>query len=193
MTDAAPTKVSLGTFILSHSIWAVALVVALVLGNIALKEHDQRIAAQAQIKTSEATIAQLQTQISTTNAQAAAKVQTIVKIVHDLGPAPTPAQIVAAVPSLTDAPLNTRTIPGDSTDVEVTAIPFINFLVTAKTDEIELGACQANLTAETAITAQKNVEIAALKKKPSFLHRVGDVAKAVGVGIGVGLLIGGHL
>jgi hypothetical protein len=36
----------------------------------------------------------------------------------------------------------------------------------------------------------KDEQLKAVLKKPSFLHRLGNVAKAVGVGIGVGLLIG---
>lgn len=94
--------------LLSHAIWVVALVVALAIGHAWIGEHDARVVADAQIKTSETVIANLQQQILATNAAAAAKVQTIVKIVHD---AQTPAQQIAAIPQLSNIDLNARSIP----------------------------------------------------------------------------------
>jgi hypothetical protein len=176
-------------WILSHLIWLAAVGVALVVGHIALQEHDQRVLADATIKTSQATIANLESQIVTTNAQAAQKVQTVVKIVHDLGPTPTTGQVVASIPQLTDAPLNARPAADNPAQVSVDATPFLNLLAQAKTDSINLGACQSDLKNETAIAGQKDVEIAALKKKPSLLKRVKHIAEAVGVGIAIGLVL----
>lgn len=186
----ATAKVDIKTFLLSHAIWIVAILVALVIGHIALQEHDARVLAEAQIKTSEATVKNLQDQITATNAQAAQKVQTIVKIVHDLGPAPTPAQVVTAVPQIVgDIPLNARTIPNDPVDMSVAALPFLQFVQEAATDKINLAACKSDLTNETAIVTAKNVEITALRKKPSFFHRLTGIAKTVGIGIGIGILL----
>lgn len=176
-------------WLISHLVWIVGLAVALVLGHIALQEHDQRLIADQAIKVSEAKVSELQAQITATNAAAAQKVQTVVKIVHD---AQTPAQVVQAVPQLTDVPLNTRVAIDNPTQVSVDAQPFINLLGQAKTDAINLAACQSNLTAETAIVAQKQSEIVALKKRPSFWKRVAGTAKAVGVGIGIGVILGAH-
>ena len=176
-------------WLLSHLVWIVAVAVALVIGNIALKERDQRMQAEAAIKVSQTTIASLQQQISTTNAQAAQKIQVITKIVHDLGPTPTTGQIVAAIPQLTDAPLNARLIPNDPTDISVAAFPLVQLLQQSAIDKVNLGACQSDLKNETAISAQKDVQIAALKKKPAFLSRVKHVAEAVGIGIAIGLLL----
>ena len=177
-------------WILSHLIWVVAVAVALVLGHSYLVEHDARVVADAQIKVSEAAVATLQQQIAATNAAAAQKVVTITKIVHDVA---TPDEAVAAVPQLTDAPLNARTIPNNPIQISVDALPLIDLLGQAKIDKTNLDACTANLQSETAIVAAKQTEIVALKKKPSFLKRAAGVAKAVGVGIGIGLLISGHL
>ena len=188
----APSTVNLPTFLLSHAVWIVGIVVALVGFHVWVGEHDQRIAAEAAIKSSQATIATLQQQIATTNAQAAQKVQTIVKVVHDLGPAPTSAQIVAAVPQLTDAPLQARVIPNDPADISVASVPFVQFVQQAATDKVNLAACQNDLKNETAIAVQKDVQIAALKKKPAFFKRVTGVLKTVGIGIGIGIFIGAH-
>jgi hypothetical protein len=177
------------TWLISHLVWIVAIAVALVIGHVALGEHDARVKAEASIKASEATVASLQQQIAATNAQAAQKVQVITKVVHDLGPAPTTGQIVAAIPQLTDAPLNARTIPGDPTNISVAAFPLIQVLQQAATDHVNLGACQSDLKNETAISAQKDMQIAVLKKKPAFLTRVKHVAEAVGAGIIIGVLL----
>jgi hypothetical protein len=72
-------------------------------------------------------------------------------------------------------------------------LPLIDLLGQAKVDKTNLDACTVDLQNETAIVAAKQDEIVALKRKPSLLHRIGSVAKAVGVGIGVGLLISGKI
>lgn len=175
---------------LSHAVWIAAIAIALVMGNSLLAEHDARLLADAQIKVSETQIKDLQAQIVQTNAAAAAKVQVITKIVHDVQTAP---QAVAAVPQLTNVPLNARVAPDNPAQIAVDALPFVNLLAQAKTDSINLAACTDNLKSETAIVAEKQTEIVALKRKPRFWKRVEGTAKAVGIGIGVGLLISGHL
>src|SRR5208282_2865543 len=182
-------KTDVKTFVLSHLIWVVAIAVALVLGNITLKEHDARVVAEASIKVSQANIAALQQQITDRDAQLAQKVTVITKVVHDLGPAPTAGQIVAAIPQLTDAPLNARVIAGDNVNISVAAFPLIQVLQQAAIDHAANLTCQADLTDQKAVSVQKDAEIAALKKKPSFISRVKHVAEAVGVGIAIGLIL----
>lgn len=140
-----------------------------------LAEHDARQAAQAKV-------ADLQTQIAAVSAQAAQKVQVVTKVIHDLGPTPPPIQVVAAVPQLTDVPLNTRVVPDNSVDVQVAAEPLVQVLAQAKEDSINFKACQG-------VSTLKDQQIQALKKKPSFWHRAAGTAKAVGVGIGIGVVI----
>lgn len=178
------------TFLVSHLVWVVALAVALLVGHAWLAEHDARLAAETQIKTSEANVKNLTTQIATTNAAAVQKVQVITRVIHDVQ---TPAQAVAAFPQITDAPLNARVAPDNPAQVSVDAVPLAQALGECRIEKTDLDACQANLVAETAIVAEKTKEIATLKKPKSFFRRVGGTAKAVGIGIGVGLLLGAHL
>lgn len=178
-------------WIVSHLVWIVAVVVALGVGNIALQQYKQTLAVNAQLTVSEANVKSLQQQIATTDAQAAQKVQTIVKIVHDAPP--TPAGVVAAVPQLTDAPLNARVIPNDPVDVSVAAVPFLQFVAQAATDKVNLTACTSDLGNEKAIVTQKDVQIADLKKKPKFLKRVENAGKLIGVGVGIGIFLALHL
>jgi hypothetical protein len=176
-------------WLLSHLVWVVAVAVALVIGHIALQEHDQRVVAEAAIKVSELKVSDLQAQIKAADAAAATQVQAVTKVVHDLGSSPTVGQVVAAIPQLTNVPLNARVAVDNPAQVSVNAVPFVNFLAAAKIDQINLGACQADLKNETAISTEKDTQIAVLKKKPKFLTRVKHIAEAVGVGITIGLLI----
>jgi hypothetical protein len=176
-------------WILSHLVWVVGVSVALIIGRAALQDHDQRVLADAQIKTDQASIASLQKQIASTNSAAAQKVQTIVKIVHDVQ---TPAQAVPAIPKLTDVPLNARVLPDNPVQVGVDALPLIQILGQAKQDAVNLAACQSDLKNQQAIGAQKDDEIATLKKKPSLVHRIFEVAKVLGIGIGIGAVLGAH-
>jgi len=176
-------------WILSHTVWIAAVAIALVFGRAYIAEHDARVVADAAIKTAEANVTNLQQQIAARDAVAAQKVQVITKIVHDVA---TPAQAVVAIPQLTDVPLNARVSIDNPAQVSVDALPLVNILGQAKIDKTNLDACQADLKSEQGIIDAKQTEITALKKKPSFFKRVGTVAKTVGIGIGIGLLIGGH-
>lgn len=180
----------LETYAKTHLFYIVLIIVALFGAHYWLLEHDARVKADGVIKQQEAAVATLQQQIATNNAQAAAKVQTVIKIVHD---AMTPAQVVQAAPTLTDVPLHARVATDNPLQVSVDAQPFVQVLGQAKEDAINLAACKVDLTAETGIVAAKQNEIVALKKKPKFFNRVKGVAKAVGVGIGIGLLLSHHI
>jgi hypothetical protein len=177
------------TEVKTHLAYLVLIAVGIVGFHYWNAEHTQRIIAEQTIKASQQTIQTLQQQIVATNAQAAQKVQVITKIVHDLGPAPTPAQVVAVVPQLTNAPLNARVAVDNPAQVSVDAVPFATLLVQAATDHVNLAACTSNLTAETAIVAQKDVQIVALKKKPSFLKRVEHGLEIFGAGALVTIIL----
>lgn len=174
----------------THVFYIILIVMGLVGFRAWLQEHDDKVLAQQAVKQSDARVKDLQQQIVDTNAVAAAKVQTVVKIVHDVA---TPSQAVQAVPQLTNVPLNIRTVPDNPNQVAVDAVPFVQLLGQCKTDAINLGACTQNYNSCQAIVKEREAEIVVLKKKPNFMHRVLGVAKAVGVGVGIGVLLGGRL
>ena len=176
-------------FAMAHIMWIVIVAVSLFTLHAWVGEHDARLLASQQQKISEAQVKDLQAQIVAVNAAAAQKVQTIVKIVHDVQTAP---QAVAAIPQLTDAPLNARVAPDNPAQVSVDAVTLVETLGQCKIDKTNLDACQANLKNETAIVAQKDIEIKALKQPKSFFKRMTGAMKAVGIGVGIGLLLGAH-
>lgn len=176
----------LEAYVKTHLFYLVLIAGGVFGAHVWLQEHDARVKADGVIKQQEVLVTTLQQQIAANDAQAAAKVQTVVKIVHD---AVTPAQVVQAAPKLTDVPLNTRLAVDNPSQVSIDAVPFVALLGQAKVDAVNLAACTVDLKAETAIVAAKDTEIVALKKKPKFLRRVLGAAKAVGVGIGIGLLL----
>lgn len=180
----------LETYAKTHIFYIVLIIVAVCGAHYWLLEHDARVKADGVIKQQEAAVATLQQQIATNNAQAAAKVQTVIKIVHD---AVTPAQVVQAAPALTDVPLHARVSIDNPSQVSVDAQPLVQVLGQSKEDAINLAACKVDLNAETGIVTAKQSEIAALKKKPNFFNRVKAVAKVFGVGVGIGLLLSHHI
>lgn len=170
----------------THLFYIVILVLLVGGGKLWLSEHDARVQAENTVKASEVTVKTLQAQINNIPAQTAAKVQTIIKVVHD---AQTPAQVVAAIPTLTNIPLAVRAIPGNLVDVEVAAQPLMQLVGELKTSEVQLGACQQTDGLKDQQITQLQNTIKALQKKPKFLTRVKHVAEAVGIGVGIGFVL----
>lgn len=171
-------------YLKTHIVYVVVIAIGLIAFHSWLSEHDARLAADQTVKVSEARVADLQQQIAAVNAAAQKQVQVIVKQIEAVK---TPAQAIAAIPTLTSAPLNSRPAVDSPTAVTVEAIPLAQELASCKVDRINLTACTANLQTETAIVAQKDVEIVALKKKPGFWKRLLATVKTLGIGIGVGV------
>jgi hypothetical protein len=195
-TPAAPTSVTpksaipFSTFVSSHLVWVVAIAVGLIVGKVALQEHDQRVAAEAQIKVSQAAVVSLQKQIASNDAAAAQKVQVIVR---EVAAVKTPAQAISAIPTLTDAPLAPRAAPDNPSSIEVAALPLVKLLGECKTAEVHLAACTSDLTNEKAISGQKDNQIADLKRKPKLLVRLKHGAELIGTGLAIGLILAAHL
>lgn len=156
----------------THFTYVAIILIGVVCGRLWLKEHDVRVLAEQQVKVSEA-------QIKTLQAQAVTQVAALHTHVVAVKTVP---QAIAEIPELTNLPINARAVPDSRVDVTVAWQPLLASLEHGK-------ECDIQLTAETAIVAQKNVEITSLKKKPSFFSRVRHVAEAVGVGIAIGALI----
>lgn len=173
----------LKTYAKTHIFYIVVIVIGVVAFRTWLSEHDARMKADAAIQQAEITIKTLQDHQAATDAAATQKVQTVVKIVHD---ATTPAQVVTSLPQIDTqiaAQLNARQVPMSPADVQVNAAALIQVVGDLKTSQVQLGACQSNLADEKAIAAQKEIEIAALKKKPSFWARVKSHGKWAVAGI----------
>lgn len=180
---------NLKTFVLSHLVWVVIIVILAFAVHAWLVQHDARLQAEQQEKISEHVIEDLKSQMAEREAQRQKDVQIVTRIVHD---SKTPTQVVAAIPQLTDAPLNTRVIPGSPADVAVAAQPLVELLGQCKTDAINLNACQKDLADQTKITAQLETEKASWKKAAghhSFFGKVWGGAQKVGL-LGIGIALG---
>jgi hypothetical protein len=170
-------------WLLSHLVWIVAIAVGLLVGRVALREHDARVLSEAQVQASEKNVANLRWQIATTDKAAEQKAEVVTKIVHD---AVTPSEQIAALPQLSDVPLNARLVPALSPNgppqAAVDLAPLIQELGECKTAESNLGACKSDLQNEKAIASDKDTEITALKKKPKFFTRVKHGLELFGAG-----------
>lgn len=162
-----------------HVFYLALIAVGLIGGYSWLKEHDARLASDAQVKTAQGQIKQIQNQTK-------AQLQQVKTIVVQ---AKTPVQQVAAIPQLADVPLNARiapTLAPQAPAVTVDLQPLMTELVQCKECDLKLTQCQQ-------ISVEKDKEITALKAKPSFWHRVKVTSEVVGIGIGIGLAISGRL
>jgi hypothetical protein len=183
------------SFIEKHieAVLGLTLIGLLSLGFVAwVQEHDARIIAEQTVKTAQVQIDSLQKQQTATAALAQV---TIAALQKQAAKVTTPAQAVQALtapsaPQLTDVPLNIRAVPSLPDVVTVDALPLFQELDKCKQDAVALNACSTELKDQTAIDAQKDTQIKALKKKKGFWARVKkdviDTAVTVGIGAAIG-------
>lgn len=184
-------KTSVQGYILHHAFYLIIIAVGLVAGYSWLKEHDQRLLSDQQVKVSEARVQSLQSQIE---ANSVAAQQTIALLKKQAATVRTVPQAIAAIPDVSNLQLTPRALPDDPTRVSVEALPLYNELNQCRQDAAELGACRKNAELMTEQLGEKQKEIVALKKKPKFWARFKSTAKTVGIGaiigaVGVGVLL----
>lgn len=138
----------------THAVYIALVALLLFFGHIWLSEHDARVQAENTIKG-------LKSQIVTTDKQTAQTVQTVRTIVLKTK---TPAQVIAAIPELTDVPLNARPGPTPST-VVVDSSALLTVVADLKITTTQLAGCQSDYKAEQEM-------VVALKKKPKFWKRI---------------------
>ena len=173
-------------YIKTHVFYVVLIAAGLIFVHYWQAEHDARVAADAQVKTAQTSIANLQTNIAATNAAAASERAALVRALSAIK---TPAQAVAAIPTISTVPLNSRVAVDNHAQVSVDAVALYTELNQCAQTTVALNSCTVDLKNETAIVAQQQTEIVALKKKPKFLTRVKHVFEAVAVGVGIGVLL----
>jgi len=179
-------------FVLSHLVWIMAVIVA-VIGFYSWRgEHDSRLLADAQVSASNAVVKSLQQQISVRDSAAQKQQAVIVKVIHDVQ---TPAQAIARLPEVVNTPLPVPVAVASTGDLTIPQPDIVSLFQQLGDDKLcrsQLTMATADLSDTQAIVAQRDVEIKTLKKKPSFWHRVGGTMKAVGIGVGIGIAIGAH-
>lgn len=166
-------------------LWIVGVVAALLLigGYCWLQEHDARIKAEAIVKESQARIVTLQQDkaaIQKTTDTKVAQIQKRSALVR------TPTQAIAAMPTVTDAPLNARPLQDMPTAVAVEAVPLFQELAACRVTEAKLDGCAALREKDAAIIAEKDTQIKALKSHGSFWKRVERTVEVLAIGAAVG-------
>lgn len=165
-------------YLSTHVFYIVVIAIALPCARAWLAEHDARLLAEQEIRSSEQKVQDLQKQIASTDAAAAKQVATLELLERKTK---TPAQALAAIPDVSELQLNTRVGPTGETAV-VDVVPLFQDLAHCKQDSVELQACKDDYKAEVAIAGQKDEEISALKKKPRFWKRVASALKTAAIG-----------
>jgi hypothetical protein len=207
---------SLTSWLKVHWFWLVFIGLGLMFAHAWLGEHDARMKSDAKVKVSEANVAVLQKQVTgndeditalkvqmaQNDAQARQQVVALTQLVATVKTAPQAAQAIGQVSGGTVTPVAQQ--DGSMTIPQPQVVPLLQELAQGKEDAVNLTVCKSDLattqtivakteddvTAEKAIVVQKDTEIAALKKKPGFWHRVGSTLKQVGIGFAVGYIGG---
>jgi len=161
----------------------VGVLVLVLAGVSALREHDARILAEQTVRTSEATIKNYQAAIADIQAQGARAKAALQKQAAEVK---TPVQAVQEIPKITDAPLNLRPVPDAPSAVAVDAVPLYQELNRGKQCTVDLDTCQKREALTAQILAEKDTEIEALKHPKGFWKRFGTTVKDVGIGVAIG-------
>lgn len=166
----------------------IAVVFALLLaGKSWLAEHDGNLMRSEIVKAAEAKVQTLQGEVM--DLQKAGAAQKTV-IIREAAAVKTPMQAIAAIPSMTDAPLNARSLPDAPSAVSVDAVPLFQELTRCKVQGVDLNTCQATAEKTGEIVKEKDLEIQALKHPKGFWKRLGKSAKIIGCAAGGGLVGG---
>jgi hypothetical protein len=177
-------------FVLSHLIWIIAVAIALVGFHSWKLEHDDKLAIKQAEAVAEVQVKNLQQQIRDRDAESAQKVQTIVKVVHDVK---TPEQAAQALPQVVTVPLPApvETQPNGSWLVpQADVLPVFQQLADDKICREQLTTTTKDLVDTKAIVVARDTEIKTLKKPRGFWGHVKDTAKDVGIGVGIGFMLG---
>jgi hypothetical protein len=165
-----------------------ALIVAAVIvfgGRLWLLDHDARLKAEASVKQAEANVQALQAQQKTVTKAVTAKLV----VLHDKAVSVDTPQKAITATAETAPELDATALP-DTERVSVKAEPLYQDLNEAAQNKVKLDGCEDSLNLQKQITAEKDKEAIAERKKPTFLHRLGKAAKVVGCA-GAGGLLGG--
>ena len=176
-----------------HSYYLGIILVLALFGYSWIKEHDARLLADQTVKLAQTQIQSLQQQIADRDKQAQQTVAPIVKIIHDTVTVP---QAIKQIPNVVTQPLKTPIVSAPNNAVlipEPDVLPIFDQLADDKVCRPLLAAAQQDQLDQVNIIKEKDNQIVALKKKPGFWHRVTGVAKAVGTGIGIGVLLAKYI
>lgn len=173
-------------YLKTHIFYLSLIAVGLIAGHEWLKEHDARLSAESIVRQSEAREKDIESRLLTLQNQTKIRTEVIRKQVASIT---TPKQAIAAIPSLSDVPLNLRPSPDMPDAVEVSAIPLAQELGQCREDSINLQSCQQELGMESDLRAECRVQLAAITKKPKFWHRVWGQVKTGSVFLSIGIVV----
>lgn len=166
-------------------LYIVGIVAALLLigGYCWLQEHDARIKAEVTAKESQARVVTLEQDKVDIKKATAAKVVVIERKAAEVK---TPAQAIAAIPDVSNLPLNARPLPDMPTAVAVDAASLYQELAACRISEAKLEGCTELRAKDAEVIKEKDVQVAALKHPRSFWKRVGQTAEILAIGAAVG-------
>ena len=193
MADANSTWSKIAGTLHIHTYYLGIILVLFLVGHSWLAEHDARLKADAVVKAAQTQINSLQQTIADRDKQAQQTVAPTIKIIHDTVTVP---QAIQNIPDVVVKPLQAPIVPAPNNAMlipEPDVIPIFDQLADDKVCRVLLTTANADALDQKKIIGEKDDQIVALKKKPGFWKRIGGVAKAVGIGIGIGVIAAKYL
>jgi hypothetical protein len=161
----------------------VGILVLVLAGQSWIQEHDSRLLAEQTVKQADAHVLDLEIQAK--NLEAASK-QKLAALRRQASQVQTPVQAIAAIPTVTDAPLNSRALPDAPSSVQVEAVPLFKELSKCRSQSVELDTCAQKAEISAQVIKERESEIDVLKHPKGFWKRFGTTLKDVGIGVAIG-------
>jgi hypothetical protein len=174
-----------------HVFGIVIAALVLLVGSSWLQEHDSRLKAESTINQTRVVIDGLQAQMKATDAANKTVIAALQKQRAEVKTAPQAVQAIQAE-AKTDAEvqaLDVQPLPDAPEAVRVNSVPLFQKLNSCAQCGDNLTAARSDLATQQAIDKQKDEQIAALKRKPTFWHRVKVTAITLGIGAAAGYAI----
>lgn len=171
-------------YLKTHLFYVILIAVGIFAFHAWLQEHDQRVEAQTTVRESAARVKDLEAQVTAVKTAADAKVKQLQTAAQAVK---TPSQAIAAIPDVSNLPLNIRPLPDNS--VSVDPVQLYQELAACRVTEVKLDACQKTAELKEGVIKEKDNTITALKRKPGFWKRLGGQAKSGSIFISVGIAI----
>jgi hypothetical protein len=174
-----------------HVFGIVVAALVLLVGSSWLQEHDRRLMADVTVNQAQLQIDALKQQFAATDAANKMAIAALVRQRAEVKTAPQAVQAIQAE-AKTDTEvqaLDVQPLPDAPDAVRVNSVPLFQKLNSCAQCGDNLTAARSDLATQQAIDKQKDEQIAALKRKPAFWHRVKVTAITLGIGAAAGYAI----
>lgn len=169
-----------------HILFIAVVVAGFFIGRAYLAERDARAKAEATVKTAQTQIDTLAKQQTATAQAAKVQITVLQKAAEAVQTAPQAVKALETDNAVKDVLPSMAVLPDAPGKVSVDALELFKGVNKCEQDAVTATSCTQELTLQKQIATEKDGQIAALKKKPSFWTRAKNEALTIGISAAVG-------